>query len=100
MLTIESKVELISIMVLSCQTDKSGQTVSTQTRLLLKEQFGQGLHYYIKPHCSNLRIITSLYPPQTVFGGGGRGGRCCILFSCQSIRLSATFWFFNILKRQ
>ena len=32
------------VMILSFQTDKSGQTVQTQIRLLLEEQSHQGLH--------------------------------------------------------
>ena len=31
-------------MILSFQTDRSGQTVQTQIRLLLEEQSDQGLH--------------------------------------------------------
>ena len=33
-----------TIMILSFRTDRSGQTVQTQTRLLLEEQSDQGLH--------------------------------------------------------
>ena len=34
----------ITIMILSFPTDRSGQTVQTQIRLLLEEQSDQGLH--------------------------------------------------------
>ena len=34
----------ITIMILSFQTDRAGQTVQTQFRLLLEEQSYQGLH--------------------------------------------------------
>ena len=33
-----------TLMILSFQTDRSGQTVQTQIRLLLEEQSDQGLH--------------------------------------------------------
>ena len=36
-------------MILTFQTDMAGQTVQTQTRLLLEEQCDQGLHYL--PFC-------------------------------------------------
>ena len=38
-------VKYITVMFLSFRTDKSGQTVQTQIRLLLEEQSDQGLHY-------------------------------------------------------
>ena len=57
-----------TIMTLSFQTDKSGQTVQTQIRLLLEEQCDQGLHcllfhlhhfdkilFKVWPHCLNFR---------------------------------------------
>ena len=34
----------ITVMILSFRTDRSGQTVQTQIRLLLEEQSDQGLH--------------------------------------------------------
>ena len=34
----------ITVMILSFRTDRSGQTVQTQIRLLLEEQSYQGLH--------------------------------------------------------
>ena len=58
-------------MVLSFRTDRSGQTVQTQIRLLLEEQSDQGLHYFksgcifwvhyssVKQSCSNFRVITA-----------------------------------------
>ena len=36
--------KVVTIMTLSFQTDRSGQTVQTQIRLLLEEQSDQGLH--------------------------------------------------------
>ena len=36
--------ETNTVMILSFQTDRSGQTVHTQIRLLLEEQSDQGLH--------------------------------------------------------
>ena len=35
---------LTTVMILSFRTDRSGQTVQTQIRLLLEEQSDQGLH--------------------------------------------------------
>ena len=35
---------IITVMILSFQTDRPGQTVQTQIRLLLEEQSDQGLH--------------------------------------------------------
>ena len=44
-LTVTFAVNLLStVMTLSFRTDKSGQTVQTQIRLLLEEQSDQGLH--------------------------------------------------------
>ena len=34
----------VTVMVISFRTDRSGQTVQTQIRLLLEEQSDQGLH--------------------------------------------------------
>ena len=34
----------ITVMILNFRTDRSGQTVQTQIRLLLQEQSDQGLH--------------------------------------------------------
>ena len=36
-----------TVIVLSFQTGRSGQTVQTQIRLLLKEQSDQGLHCFL-----------------------------------------------------
>ena len=58
-------------MILSFRTDRPGQTVQTEIRLLLEEQSDQGLHYlqlclhlldallYSKAPCSNFRVITA-----------------------------------------
>ena len=35
---------VVTVMILNFQTDRSGQTVQTQIRLLLEEQSDQGLH--------------------------------------------------------
>ena len=39
----------VTIMTLSYRTDRSGQTVQTQTRLLLEEQPDQDLHCLLFP---------------------------------------------------
>ena len=46
-----------TVMTLSFRTDKSGQTVQTQIRLLLEEQSDQGLHCLL----FHLRFLTK-YP--------------------------------------
>ena len=52
-------------MILSFRTDRPGQTVQTQIRLLLEEQSDQGLHclpfhlHHLDPHSSNFRLITT-----------------------------------------
>ena len=60
-----------TVMILSFQTDRPGQTVQTQIRLLLKEQSDLGLHCLqfplhlldpflkVKPPCSTFRVITA-----------------------------------------
>ena len=40
------KYNQITVMILSFRTDRSGQTVQTQIRLLPEEQSEQGLHCY------------------------------------------------------
>ena len=40
-------VNQFTVMVLSFETDRSGQTMHTQIRLLLEEQSDQGLHYLL-----------------------------------------------------
>ena len=62
---------ICTIMILSFRTDRSGQKVQTQIRLLIEEQSDQGLHclsfrlcivwtHYsmIEPHSSNFGVIT------------------------------------------
>ena len=39
-----ASISIITVMTLSFRTDRSGQTVQTQIRLLLEEQSDQGLH--------------------------------------------------------
>ena len=39
-----SKTSVTTVLVISFRTDRSGQTVQTQIRLLLEEQSDQGLH--------------------------------------------------------
>ena len=55
-------------MVLNFRTDRSGQTVQTQIRLLLKEQFDQSLHcllfhlhVFIAPAYSKVRYRDSTF---------------------------------------
>ena len=43
-----------TVMILNFQTDRSGQTVQTQIRLLLEEQSDQGLHCLL----FHLRVLT------------------------------------------
>ena len=40
----DSTADLNTVMILSFRTDRPGQTVQTQIRLLLEEQSDQGLH--------------------------------------------------------
>ena len=40
---------ILTVMILSFRTDRSGQTVQTQIRLLLEEQSDQGLHCLLFP---------------------------------------------------
>ena len=45
----------LTVMILSFRTDRPGQTVQTQIRLLLEEE-----HYSsVKPSCTNFRVITA-----------------------------------------
>ena len=37
----------VTLMILNFQTDRSGETVQTQIRLLLEEQSDQGLHFLL-----------------------------------------------------
>ena len=53
-----SKQVLSTVMILSFRTDRSGQTVQTQIRLLLEEQSDQGLHCL--PFCLH-RLDALLY---------------------------------------
>ena len=54
---------LDTVMTLSFRTDRSGQTVQTQIRLLLEEQSGQGLHVLIAiPFASFWVKYTNLRP--------------------------------------
>ena len=63
---------------LSFRTDRSGQTVQTQIRLLLEEQSDQGLHCLpfrlhrldssmVEPHSSNFRVITTNFCVVRIF---------------------------------
>ena len=40
----KKKIQACNVMILNFRTDRSGQTVQTQIRLLLEEQSDQGLH--------------------------------------------------------
>ena len=44
MLTSVNPSFIITVMILNFRTDRSGQTVQTQIRLILEEQSDQGLH--------------------------------------------------------
>ena len=69
----------VTVMILSFWTDRSGQTVQTQIRLLLEEQSDQGLHclpfclhlldilLYGKPACSNVWMITAFFSGVRMF---------------------------------
>ena len=46
-----------TVMVISLWTDKSGQTMQTQIRLLLEEQSDQGLYYCLPFHLHHFDII-------------------------------------------
>ena len=66
-------------MILSFQTDRPGQTRQTQIRLLLQEQFDQGLHYlqfrlhlldallYGKASLFNFRVTTANFAGVQIF---------------------------------
>ena len=68
----------VTVMVLSFRTDRSGQTVQTQIRLLPEEQSDLGLHclrFWLhllgaaskKPSCSNFRVITANFLGVRIF---------------------------------
>ena len=66
-----------TVMFLSFRTDRSGQTVQTQIRLLLEEQSDQSLHCLQfplhllskeKPFCSTLRVITINFRVSEILG--------------------------------
>ena len=52
----------ITVMTLSFRTDRSGQTVQTQIRLLLEEQSDQGLHCVCCSICIFLRKYHKVWP--------------------------------------
>ena len=52
----------ITVMILSCRTDRSGQTVQTQIRLLLEES-DQGLHYLL----FHLHLLEALLCCKAIF---------------------------------
>ena len=72
-------IALPTVMILSFWTDRPGQTVQTQIRLLLEEQASQGLHclpfrlhrldslLYGRAHSSNFRVITTLFLGVRIF---------------------------------
>ena len=45
--TYKFKMDWVTVMILSFRTNRSGQTVQTQIRLLLEEQSDQGLHFLL-----------------------------------------------------
>ena len=68
-----------TVTILSFRTDRSGQTVQTQIRLLLEEQSDQGIHclqfqlhllgtlLFGKPSCLNFRMITANFLGVQIF---------------------------------
>ena len=69
---------ITTVMFQSFRTDRSGQTVQTQIRLLLEEQSDQGLHclrfrlYHldysmVEPHSSNFRVIIKKFLGVRIF---------------------------------
>ena len=80
----------ITVMILNFRTDKSGQTVQTQIRLLLEEQSDQGLHCLlfhlhqltkyptVWPLCLNFRQIT------VKFSGVRKFRNLTVVFPCYS----------------
>ena len=50
-------ISTFTVMIQSFQTDRVGQTVQTQIRLLLEEQSDQGLHF-----CYSICIVLTKYP--------------------------------------
>ena len=57
-----------TILFLSFQTDRSGQTVQTQIRLLADSVYVFLTHFSIvKPHCSNFRMITPNFSGVRIF---------------------------------
>ena len=80
---------MLTVMILSFRTDRPGQTVQTQIRLLLQEQSDQGLHCLqfhlhlleallygkaslfksmVKPRCSNFRMATAKFSDPEFLG--------------------------------
>ena len=68
-----------TVMILIFRTDRSGQIIYTKIKLFLQEQSDQGLHLWpyclqfwapfcmLKPHCSNFRIITTIFSGVQIF---------------------------------
>ena len=56
--------ETTVMMILSFRTDMSGQTVEAQSRLLLEEQFDQGLHCL--PICVHLLDLHCIVKVKTI----------------------------------
>ena len=57
-----SNFKTTTVMTLSFRTDRSGQTVQTQIRLLLEEQSDQGLHCLLFPLHRIDKITKGLWP--------------------------------------
>ena len=55
------RIHYITVMILNFRTDRSGQTVQTQIRLLLEEQSDQGLHCLLF-HLHLFRKIHKVWP--------------------------------------
>ena len=58
---IVTQIRLFPVIILSFRTDRSGQTVQTQIRLLLEEQSDQGLHCLLF-HLQLLKKYPKVWP--------------------------------------
>ena len=107
-LVVSMHFDYITVMILSFRTDRPGQTVQTQIRLLLEEQSNQGLHCLpfrlhrldsfsmVEPHNSNFRVITTNFLSVrklriiTVLGEASSNELCSLSF-CLNV-LSCCFY--------
>ena len=61
-ISLEFKQIEVTVMILSFQTDMSGQIMQTQIRLFLEEQSDQGLHCLLKKICIFLTKYPKVWP--------------------------------------